>query len=136
MEFSVLPGSSQKTTPRLTIEYKCLVDSLGLLLSSSYNLTNPSFLSMPYHMTVSFYNTACSSCFSLNLLATPPFFIPMLSLCPQVPINLFLQSCWSCISLLNKIFPFPLSQYIRRLLKRAKFNYYRHLETGCADIHL
>ena len=40
---SVVSASSQITTQSLIVNYKCLVNSSGLLLTSSYNLSGPIF---------------------------------------------------------------------------------------------
>lgn len=54
---------------------KCLSDSLGLLLISSYILNQPIILIYTLPHGGNFVSTACSSCFTLHLLVTPPFSI-------------------------------------------------------------
>ena len=93
-------AAPQITTQRLSINYNCLTDSLGLFLTNSFNLNyHACFLPMLYHTTVPF-SMAYSSCFSPHLTSNSAFFYPKLSLCLQILPNLFLPSYWPGSSLL------------------------------------
>ena len=112
MEVSIPPASSQITTQRLIISYKCSADSLGLLLTNSYNLTLISYL----HST-SWFSTFSQHCmFILFLLGSHGNSTLLILSVISVWLSYLtssLPSYWSVNSLLNQW-----GQYIFTMYKR------------------